>query len=73
MWRSAKKREGTSSPYIGVSWNKRARKWTAQIRLNGKNKNLGLYANELDARDRFRDVVAENHLEHLYANDVEEY
>jgi hypothetical protein len=37
------------SKYIGVSFRKKENKWTANIRLDGKNKNLGFYNNEEDA------------------------
>jgi hypothetical protein len=33
-----------TSGYKGVCWNKSHQKWTARIRLNGKQKNLGYYA-----------------------------
>ena len=34
----------------GYSWNDGEQKWRAQIMLNGKNKHLGRFANEHDAR-----------------------
>jgi hypothetical protein len=37
------------SKYIGVSWYKQTKKWQAQIKINGKSKHLGYYANEEDA------------------------
>ena len=39
----------TSSKYPGVSWDKRARKWKAHIRIKDHVKTLGHYHNELDA------------------------
>ena len=33
----------------GVSWNKKAMKWTAQIKINGKTINLGSFINKADA------------------------
>jgi len=73
IYKRLKKREGCSSPYIGVSYNTRAKKWYAQIYIDKKVKHLGSFDCELDARDRFRDFVYENGLEHLYGPDVEEY
>ena len=39
----------TTSRYSGVSWKKREQRWAAQIRLDGKNKGLGTFKDELDA------------------------
>ena len=35
----------------GVSWAKKSNKWNACIRINGKNKNLGYFADLEDAKD----------------------
>ena len=43
------KRKNCSSKYKGVSWYKKTNKWQAQISIDGKNKHLGLFANEEDA------------------------
>ena len=37
------------SKYVGVSWNKKNKKWIAQITIDGKRKNLGLYHDEKEA------------------------
>lgn len=38
-----------SSRYLGVTWAKNRKKWTAQIYINGKNANLGQYLSEDEA------------------------
>ena len=38
-----------SSKYRGVCWFKRDKKWKAQIRIDGKEKHLGLFINEEEA------------------------
>jgi hypothetical protein len=38
-----------TSKYTGVSWNKRANKWEVRIYHENKNKNLGLFVNEVEA------------------------
>jgi len=42
-------RQGTSSRYKGVCYHKAAKKWRAQIEVDGKNTHLGLFTNEFDA------------------------
>ena len=37
------------SKYVGVTWDKRNKKWIAQIRIDGKSKGLGLYHDEKEA------------------------
>jgi hypothetical protein len=58
--RNIKKRENCSSKYMGVSWNKQKNKWTAQIQINNKVKNLGYFDNEEEAREAYQ--IAYNEL-----------
>lgn len=46
-----------SSTLPGVSWNKRAKKWVAQIRINNRIKHLGYYINEYDAYLDYKKAV----------------
>jgi hypothetical protein len=46
----------------GYCWNKTSQKWQATITLNGKNKHLGLFASEEDARKVYLDSVQNLHL-----------
>ncbi len=39
----------SSSEFTGVYWHKATQKWMARIRVNGKQKYLGLFSNEKDA------------------------
>ena len=43
---SNKKHIKSSSKYTGVCWNKQAKKWHSQIRINGKIKHLGYFTEE---------------------------
>lgn len=45
---NVKKQKGVSR-YKGVVWDSSKNKWKAQIKVNGKNKNLGRFAEEADA------------------------
>lgn len=47
--RNQSKRQGTSSRFKGVSWCKAMCKWRSSIRINGKEKSLGYFDNEVDA------------------------
>lgn len=49
--------KSSSSKYIGVSWSKKANKWTAQIKINGGYKYLGYYSNELDACNAYQKAL----------------
>ena len=44
-------RSDNTSGYIGVSWNKRKKKWGAYIKNSGKSVTIGLFANIQDAVD----------------------
>jgi hypothetical protein len=53
---SKQSKEGKSSRYYGVCWDKRDKKWVAQYKLNGKMKHIGFYQTEEEA-GRARDKV----------------
>lgn len=55
-----------SSELPGVAWNKRSRKWQAQIGVNGKTKHLGYYTDEYDAYLAYRKAVKEHEGEDSY-------
>ena len=44
-------RHGKTSKYTGVYWDKKINKWGAKIQVNGKNKYLGWFVDESDAKD----------------------
>jgi hypothetical protein len=44
----------SSSKYVGVSWNKFARKWVSQIHINGKQKYLGSFNTEIEAYNCYK-------------------
>lgn len=46
---NCKLRCNNTSGVCGVSWNKQRNKWEAHIRVDGKNKHLGLFINKEDA------------------------
>tara|TARA_R110000744_G_scaffold103907_1_gene199082 strand:+ start:127 stop:609 length:483 start_codon:yes stop_codon:yes gene_type:complete len=45
--------------YTGVSWSKLNKNWIARIRINGKNKNLGRFTNELKASEAYQKALKE--------------
>ena len=49
----------TSSKYKGVSWNKDRKKWSSSIVINGKQKYLGVYNNELEASKVYQNKLKE--------------
>lgn len=54
--------KNSSSKYLGVTWNKRAKKWQAQI----KGKYLGIFRNETDAAKAYDKIARQFYGE--YAN-----
>jgi len=50
-----------SSRLLGVSWSKASRKWTAQIKLNGKKIYLGLFDSEQAAHEAYVAAKREIH------------
>lgn len=63
---SNQNKDGKTSKYIGVHWNKTIKKWLSKINYNKKNKHLGVYTNEIDAaqaRDKF---ILDNDLQDDY-------
>jgi hypothetical protein len=50
---SNKKHIKSSSKYVGVTWHKQHKKWYSQIYINGKQKFLGLFDDEIKASDAY--------------------
>lgn len=47
--RNGKSRKNSTSPYLGVYWDRSHKKWTAEIREFGKSKKIGRFTNEIEA------------------------
>lgn len=54
---SNKKHLKSTSKYIGVSWKKTHKSWSSNIFLNGKQKNLGYFKNELEAHNAYQNEL----------------
>ena len=46
-----------SSQYSGVYWHKASKQWMARIQVNGIDKYLGLFTNEYEAFEAYRQIV----------------
>lgn len=55
------KRQGTSSNYKGVHWNKQSNSWRASIRIDGKAKYIGNFKDEYEAHLAWCEVAKKHH------------
>lgn len=60
------KEKQTSSSFIGVTWNKKGRKWHSQIKVNKKSIHLGCFDNELEAYQARVDFENKNDIQNRY-------
>lgn len=65
------KREGCSSQYKGVHWDKRVQKWKADIQVNGKRKFIGHFDSEIEAAKAWNSYAKRFHGEFAVLNTVE--
>jgi len=61
----------SSSVFKGVSWRKDRNKWVSSIKVNGKNKHLGFFENEVDAARNYNHFAKKLHREYARFNKVE--
>jgi len=54
---SNRKHLKSSSIYTGVCWYKRDKKWSSQIRINGKLKYLGHFTDEIEASNAYQTAL----------------
>jgi hypothetical protein len=67
-----KSRQGTSSKFKGVAWNKARKKWHARIGFNGEKKHLGLFISETEAALAYNKAATELFGEFARLNIIEE-
>jgi len=63
-----KRRMETSSQYKGVCRDKKTGRWRAMITVNGKQKSLGRFADEIDAAKAYDDAAIQHHGEFASIN-----
>ena len=56
---TSKDRKGGTSKHTGVCWVKSKSKWEVKIFINGKNKFIGLFTNELKAAEAYKTALKE--------------
>lgn len=63
-----KSNRNSTSKYKGVSWDKLNKKWTAHIQINGQQKNLGYFHNEIFAAGVYDKAATREFGEYAYLN-----
>lgn len=56
---TSKDQRGGSSQYVGVCWSKQSEKWKVQIRIEGKQKHLGYFEDEVSASEAYQKALTE--------------
>ncbi len=56
--------------YRGITWNKRRKKWVAQISIDNKNKGLGYFITKEEAAEAYNAVASKLHGEFARLNHV---
>jgi hypothetical protein len=59
--RNTKKRQGGTSNHKGVSWESGRSKWRADIRINGKSRQIGRFDTELEAYAAYCEAAIAHH------------
>ena len=68
---NCKSYHGSSSKYKGVNWCKGAKKWKAQIQINGKKKYLGIFTFEEEAAQCYNEAALKHYGEFALINEIE--
>ncbi len=68
--RNKSKRANTTSKYYGVCFCKKINKWTAQIQIEGKRKNLGFFIEEKEAAAAFNTAALVHYKKFAKLNDL---
>lgn len=66
--RNRRPNKGSSSQYIGVSFNKASNKWRSGVSINKKYISIGVFSSELEAAIARDDYVKSNNLEGFTIN-----
>lgn len=68
--RNRRGQRGSTSSYVGVSFNKRDSVWQASIKLDGKPKALGTFKTALEAAIARDSYIVQNQLQNFTMNNV---
>ena len=65
---NSKKSKESSSPYKGVHWHIKSKKWESTITINGKVKHIGYFSDEIEAAKAYDQVARKLHREFARLN-----
>ena len=67
---TSKTKQNTSSRYKGVYWDKRAKKWKSQIRIDGKKVHIRYFLDEVEAAQAYNEKAIEHFGEFASINNI---
>ncbi len=59
-WNRKFVKKGSKTRYTGIHWNKKVKKWNVRLRIEGRRKSFGYYADEVEAASAY-DAVAKKY------------
>lgn len=68
VWNRKIVKKGRRTRYTGIYWNKEAGKWNVRLRVNGRRKSFGYYADEVEAAKAYDAAVKEHRGEYAVLN-----
>lgn len=67
-WNRKFVKKGSKTRYTGIHWNKKVKKWNVRLRVEGRRKSFGYYADEVEAAKVYDRVARKYRREYAVLN-----